>query len=50
MSLDIKTIIFLSSIAAIVMGIIILVTAQTYPQIKSDEMGLGLRSASIAGC
>lgn len=34
MSLDVKTVIFLSSIAAIVMGISILGTAQNYPHIK----------------
>jgi diguanylate cyclase (GGDEF)-like protein len=34
MSLDIKTVLFLNAIAAIVMGISILVTARTHPQIK----------------
>ncbi len=49
MSLDIKTIIFLSSIAAIVMGIIILVTAQTYPQIKGvTKWAWGCGAQSIA--
>ncbi len=49
MSLDIKTIVFLSSIAAIVMGIIILVTAQTYPQIKGvTKWAWGCGAQSIA--
>lgn len=49
MSLDVKTIVFLSSIAAIVMGIIILVTTQTYPHIKGvTKWAWGCGAQSIA--
>ncbi len=49
MTLDVKTIIFLSSIAAIVMGIIILVTAQTYPHIKGvTNWAWGCGAQSVA--